>query len=250
MEVFFPVIVGGVIQSLLGEDFIRHFKCNFDHEGRTFIISKGGMSYDKNSIKSSCKRLARVILADSIEIPPGCEIVVPAPFKDKPINSDGILVPDTVLTLKHGLLLARSVVTSEQSSFCARVLNPGKDTVCIQKGTVLGLCEPVSDVKQCNINRTTQEPVLHVADVNSQEELPSYPQDIYTDGSQNLSPTQQVEFRKILMENQSVFARPGEVGRTHKIQLRTFTCSMAAIFECYTNWVNKSKYTTLQTKSV
>ena len=171
MEMFFPVIVGGVTQSLLGEDFIRHFKCNFDNEGRTFIISKGGMSYDKNSIKSNCKRLARVILADSIEIPPECEIVVPAHFKDKPINSDGILVPDTVLTVKHGLLLARLVVNSEQSSFCARFLNPGKDTVCIQKGTVLGLFEPVSDVEQCNINRT-QEPVLHVADVNSQEELP------------------------------------------------------------------------------
>ena len=117
MEVFFPVFVGGVTQSLLGEDFIKHFKCSIDYEGRTFIISKGGMSYDKNSIESSCKRLARVILADSIEIPLGCEIAVPAYFKDKPINSDGILVPDTVLTVKHGLQLASSVGNSEQSSF-------------------------------------------------------------------------------------------------------------------------------------
>ena len=90
-------------------------------------------------------------------------------------------------------------------------LIPERTQFFIQKGTVLGLFESVSDVKQCNINRTTQEPVLHVADVNSQEELPPYLQDIYTNGSQNLSSTQQVEFRKMLMANQRVFAGPGEV---------------------------------------
>ncbi|MEW8548533.1 MAG: hypothetical protein AB2693_33955, partial [Candidatus Thiodiazotropha sp.] len=127
MEVFFPVIVGGVTQSLLGEDFIRHFQCNFDHENRTFIISRGEMVDDKISAKTRCKRLARVALAETTDILPGCEMIVSAHFKDKPVNSDGILVPDAVFTVKHGLMLARSVLNSDQSSFCARILNPGKD---------------------------------------------------------------------------------------------------------------------------
>ena len=141
MEVFFPVIVGGVTRNLLGEDFIRHFQCNFDHEQRTSIISKGGMFGDKNPLKSRCKRLARVVSANTTEIPPGCELLVSAHFKDRPVNSDGILVPDTVFTVKYGLMLAKSVVNSEQSSVCARFFNPGKDAVNIQKGTVLGLFE-------------------------------------------------------------------------------------------------------------
>lgn len=42
LEVYFSVIVGDVTQNLLGEDFINHFKCNFDHGEHRFIIHKGG----------------------------------------------------------------------------------------------------------------------------------------------------------------------------------------------------------------
>ena len=149
-----------------------------------------------------------------------------ARFKDKPVSSDGVLVPDSGFIVKHGLMLARCVVSSEQSRFCARILNPGKCTVSIQKGTVLGLFEPISYVKQCDVNDRSDASVFHVAEsveVSDNEELPLYLQDTYTEGSQNLSTTQKEEFRNFLLKNQSVFAKPGEVGRTtlgtHKIKL-------------------------------
>ena len=226
LEVFFPVIVGGVTQCLLGEDFIRHFKCNFDHDGRQFVICTAGISHESDPVNQRVKRLARVVSTDSIEIPPGCEMSVLARFKDKPVSSDGFLVPDSGFIVKHGLMLARCVVSSEQSRFCARILNPGKCTVSIQKGTVLGLFEPVSYVKQCDVNDRSDASVFHVAEsveVSDNEELPLCLQDTYTEGSQNLSMMQKEEFRKFLIKNQSVFAKPGEVGRTtlgtHKIKL-------------------------------
>ena len=46
MEVFFPVIVGGVTHNLLGEDFISHFQCNFDNAEREFVICKGDIVDD------------------------------------------------------------------------------------------------------------------------------------------------------------------------------------------------------------
>ena len=178
---------------------------------------------DKNPLKSRCKRLARVVSANTTEIPPGCEMLLSAHFKDRPVNSDGILVPDTVFTVKYGLMLAKSVVNSEQSSVCARFFKTGKDAVNIQKGTVLGLFEPVSVVKQCGINGTIQESAFHVSEIDNNEDVPSYLQETYKDGSQNLSPTQQVQFKNCLIKNQRVFARPGEYGRTslgtHKITL-------------------------------
>ena len=76
---------------------------------------------------------------------------------------------------------------------------------------------------QCSINGTTQESAFHVSEIDSNEDVPSYLQETYKDGSQNLSPTQQVQFKNCLIKNQSVFARPGEYGRTslgtHKITL-------------------------------
>ena len=55
LEVFFPVIVGRVTQCLLGEDFIQHFKCNFDHDGQEFVICKAGISHESDSMKQSEK---------------------------------------------------------------------------------------------------------------------------------------------------------------------------------------------------
>ena len=224
LEVFFPVIIGGVTQCLLGEDFIRHFKCNFDHDKRQFVICKPGVYHENDPVKQKVKRLARVVSTDAVEIPSGCEMSVAARFKDRPVTSDGIIVPDTGFVMKHRLMLAGCVVYSEQSRFCARILNPGKCTVHIQKGTVLGLFEPVSCVEQCDINGKSD--VFHLAEsseVSDNEELPFHLQDTYAKGIQNLSVNQKEEFRKFFIKNESVFAKHGEVGRTtlgtHKIKL-------------------------------
>ena len=223
MEVFFQVIVGGVKYNLLGEDFISHFQCNFDHAEREFVICKGDIVDDSGSGKSRCKRLARVALADTTDIMPECEMIVPANFKDKPLTGDGILVPDTVFTVKHGLMLARLLVNSDQSRVCARILNPSKEVVRIQKGTVRGLFEPLVAIEECDVNDTTQDLVSYISETDSNKDLPLNLQETYIDGSQNLSDTQQVQFQEVLIKNQTVFARPGEVGRTsfgtHKIKL-------------------------------
>lgn len=226
LEVFFPVIVGGVTQCLLGEDFIRHFKCNFDHDERQFVICKSGVIQDCDSPRQRTKRFARVVSTDAVEVPPGCEISVLARFKDKPLSGDGILTPDPGFITKHSLMLARCVVNSEQSRFCARILNPGKSAVNICEGAVIGLFEPVKCVEQCDVSGGADDSVFHVdgsSECSASEELPSHLMETYTEGSQNLSVSQKEEFRKFLIKNQDVFARPGEIGRTnlgtHKIKL-------------------------------
>ena len=36
-DIYFPVVVGGVTENLLGEDFIEQFQCNFDHKNKTCL---------------------------------------------------------------------------------------------------------------------------------------------------------------------------------------------------------------------
>lgn len=83
-ELYFPVIVGGVTQHLLGEDFIKHFKCNFDHGINTFVIHGGGSPYPKKHERA--KRLARVVATETVVIPAGNEYILPVKFKDKPLQ--------------------------------------------------------------------------------------------------------------------------------------------------------------------
>ena len=134
-------------KNLLGEDFIRHFKCNFDHEDRKLIICKGGKFCEKDSAGSMCKRLARVVSANVTEIPPGCQVVVPACFKDnnnRRRNSCTRCKPDSETRIAAVGWICGEFRTSW---FCAIVLNPVKVTVGVQKGTVLGLFGPVSSVE-------------------------------------------------------------------------------------------------------
>ena len=103
---------------------------------------------------------------------PECEMIVLGNFKDKPLAGDGLLVPDTVFTVKHGLMLARSLVNSDQSRFCARIMNPSKEVVKIQKGTVLGLFEPVVAIEECDANDKTQDLVSYISETDSNKHLP------------------------------------------------------------------------------
>ena len=50
------------------------------------------------------KLLARLVSTDAVAIPPGSEMSVLARFKDKPVRSDGVLVPDSCFIVKHGLM--------------------------------------------------------------------------------------------------------------------------------------------------
>lgn len=124
LEVYFSVIVGDVTQNLSGEDFINYFKCNFDHKERKFISHKGGKVLYQGFERPKSRRFVRVVSNSVTEIPSGCEVIVSAHFKEKPFESDGILVPDLNLSAKHGLLLARTLVSSGQLNVCARILNP------------------------------------------------------------------------------------------------------------------------------
>ena len=103
-----------------------------------------GVIQGSNSHRQRTKRFARIVSTDSVEVPRGCVISVLTRFKDKPLNGDGILTPDSGFITNHGLMLARCVVNSEQSRFCARILNPGKSAVNICEGAVIGPFEPAN----------------------------------------------------------------------------------------------------------
>lgn len=81
------------------------------------------------------------------------------------------MVPETNLSAKYGLPLARTLVSSRQPNVYARILNPGKTDVKIQKGPVLGLFERVAEVEQSNVNDIDQEFVSHINGIG-EESLP------------------------------------------------------------------------------
>ena len=50
----FLVMVGNVTRNLLGEDFIRHFECNFDFSSHELVIQLGGHTETELCVADVC----------------------------------------------------------------------------------------------------------------------------------------------------------------------------------------------------
>ena len=204
-EVYFPVLVGGVDENLLGQDFIQHFHCQLDFQNRRMFIKTGGVEEVPN-IQRRTKRLARVVAAETTEIPAEGECLISVKFRDTPISGDGILIQDDTFLKRHHVVLARSLVNSGQSIFYARLLNPNKDIVHIPKGTVIALFERVRDGE-------ISETVYRIQQAPSENILPSHLEEMFKESSSELQGCNKDKFRDLLIRKQEAFAGPGQVGR-------------------------------------
>ena len=211
-EIYFPVIVGGVMENLLGEDFLQQFQCNFDHKNAKFLIN-----LECNTVSKREQQLHQVVSREAVEVPAGCEVIVNAKVKGVGVEKQGILVPDVKFVEKHSLLVARVLTNSEHPNY-ARILNPGNCYVEVQKGSVIALFEPVREIYEPELE--DKQHVFRVSEHNS-DSLPDLLSKTFQDGIQNLDSDQADGFHKLLCNWQNVFAKPGEVGLTdvgtHKI---------------------------------
>ena len=241
-ELFFVVLVGDVTSNLLGEDFIRHFKCNFDFSSHEFVIQLGG-KVEPDQQKGH--KLQKFVAAVTCYIPARHEIICPVKTKNKEQFPDGhhdeqgILIPDRKFVQSHGLAVARTLVDTSGSAVCARILNPGDTTVKINKGTPVALFSKVEEVGQSfsfeqeEMSKELKEPKQQEGlmeqktsdDVST--EIPDHLKQMFEQGCQNLSQEQTAKFKDFVLHHQGNFAKPGEVGRTnfgsHKIKLKDET---------------------------
>lgn len=216
-DIYFPVVVGGVTENLLGEDFIEQFQCNFDHINKKFVIQNRGESIVKKNIGNTTYQ--KVVAEMTVDIPPGNEMIVQSKAKGTDIGKHCILTPEAKFVETHNLLVAR-VLVENGKNILARVLNPGNSNVRIMKGTVIAVLEPVEEVVESNSGRP--DPVFRVQEVN-REMLPEYLHKMFEEGTKDLSLEQAEQFQSTLLRWEKVFAGPKEVGRTdvgtHKIKL-------------------------------
>ena len=133
-DIYFPVVVGGVTENILGKDFIEQFQCNFDHKNKTFVILKKDKFGEPE--KNGSNIYEKVVAAETVEVPSGTEMLVPLRVKGSNSVKQSILIPEAKFVKTHNLLVAR-VLVDNANSIPARVLNPGNSNVRIMKGTVI-----------------------------------------------------------------------------------------------------------------
>ena len=220
-DIYFPVVVGGVTENLLGEDFIEQFQCNFDYTDRMFVIQNRGQSV--MTTENDKATYQKVVTEVTVDIPPGNEMIVQSRAKVKTSDKHCVLIPENKFVETHNLLVARVLVENGQN-IPARVLNPGDSNVRIEKGTVIALLEPVEEVVE--YNSESSDSVFRIDETDC-ERLPEHLQKPFVEGRKDLNLEQTEQFQNTLLRWKNVFARPNEVGRTdvgtHKIKLNDET---------------------------
>lgn len=137
--------MGGVVTNLLGEDFISHFECNFDHITKEFLIQKGGLKVLNEPKKPVLN--PRVVTTKDCILSPNQEMLVRVKFKHRPLNGNGVIVSDPRCVQKHDLMVARTVYNTKQQNFSARILNTSKNERTTSCGTFITHFERVRNIE-------------------------------------------------------------------------------------------------------
>ena len=229
-ELFFIVMVGDVTSNLLGEDFIRHFECNFDFSSHEFVIHLGGqLEHQQKQIH----KLQKFVTTETCFIPAGHESICDIKIKyrgqvfDGSDDNLGILTPERKFVQSHGLAVARTLVDTSSSAVFARILNPGETTVKINKGTPVALLSKITEVGQSFDFNQDDEIRTQTNSDDIRVEIPDHLKQMFEQGCQNLSKEQTAKFKNFILQHQDNFAKPGEVGQknfgSHKIKLKDET---------------------------
>lgn len=210
------VVVGGVRNNLIGEDFIATYRCTWDHDESCFIVKGSRIPFEGTEGETS----GRVIALETVLVPAGHEAVIQSGLTGRAHHSGtsslGILTPERPFLERLGLALARTLVDSTNGVVYARVFNPGPSDIRVYKHTHIALFTPV-----CKVG-----PVLHMDKLQdlceveidpskNVKEVPEHLSQTFEKGCINLNEDQKEDFKRFLCRNHQCFARPGEVGRTH-----------------------------------
>ena len=227
----FPVCVGGVKMNLLGEDFISTFRCHWNFDTQSLDICGINIPFEQNDINV---RSSRVVAMETVMVPSKHEIVVKSRLTRNVSNQEsgdifGVLSPDSNFMKKYGLALGRVLVNASNRHFYSRLFNPCDSDVILYKGSHIGLFIPIQEV----IDPTEMEDknfVCHIEEKDkvSSVQLPEYMTNMYEMGTENLTESESVLFKELLIRYRDTFFDPtGEPGRTtlgmHNIKLKDDT---------------------------
>ena len=158
--------------------------------------------------------IGRVVVSQTTVIPPGHEAVVPGKIARKGADLLGPALVEPVEgggdLAKKGLMLARSLVETEDDVVPLRVFNPGKEKRVAREGTTAGV------ISQVEANSVHEE-LDRVA--STDEVLPPYLQDLYEKGTANVEAEYHEDVRKCLIDFQDVLSKGDhDIGHTDVVK--------------------------------
>ena len=215
-EVFrFPVLVASSLTSnaILGLDFLEANRCTLEMANKILRFPDRGVSVRFEESPSEPHILqARVVLGETLKIPPFSEMEVMAKVKGDVEKGTWLLEECTSRGLP--IRVARAVVNPVSSTVPLRLLNLSSDTTTVFKDTKVATVEKceMSPVPVVNTNHGGGQPSP------SQESKKNVLQSMIEKCAESLTTEEKDEFVQLVLEYEDVFAEDGQLGRTSKVK--------------------------------
>jgi hypothetical protein len=224
-EIFnFPVKVVslGDKSTILGLDFMEEYDC-------ILYMSKGILKLRKYSIKLhriNDTRCARVQVTENVIIPPRHEMVISGKVSANHwVSFRNIGLVESIKSVHDnmGILIGKTLVSTNNSELPVRVANVSNDPIIIQKGSTIGILHPVNEVTKYEVNTKEtkndgQVSIVIADNKNYVELLPDYLKPLVKSVSDKLSENETNRFAKLISDYKDIFMSPeGKLGCTHLV---------------------------------
>ena len=186
--------------GILGIDFLSKNGCDVLLSKDHLMLNGEKIACFRNSVdaRSTCCRIA---LAENIEIPPDCEMIV----QGRPIdgfNKDGVgvLEASEAFASRYGLMVAKALVSPKMGSVPLRIMNVQDKPCFLHKHTITAIYEPVETETFETVNSVSTEST-------SNEDSSSHIEDLISRSSENLNESQKEQLAALLREYKDQFSR-------------------------------------------
>ena len=223
-----PVIVADIeAPMILGYDFLHDHDCQL-HLGTGVLTFRGqSMQCTRETKMSHIFSVFRIKVQDTVLIPPRCEMIVTGKLESDE-NQCVLVEPSHSSLTLDGILVARTLVQSENGQVPLRVMNTTDSTFKLYKNTNAAVAETGFDLESTCCNGTSKVFEIKHNDVDTT--FATYMKPLWDSCRPNLSDGEQNRVSDLLLKYIDVFAKSKtDMGRTDIVQHKINTGSAQPI---------------------
>ena len=143
MQEFIIASVG--MPMVIGKNFIKKHGCILDGKRMTFSIGEDEAAGHCAAAMPQCYK---ILMSESVVIPPRCEMIVPGRVEGKAHFTSGIIEERERPICNGEIALAKMLVNPTRAMVPLRVANVSSEPQRMYKGMVVGTCEEIVNVSE------------------------------------------------------------------------------------------------------
>ena len=214
-----------VTECIVGMPLLKSAGFQLDLKNMTINTGTGYIPVYDSQGKSIC---CRVTIDKTTSIPANHEMLISGciNFRGENTSEPFMLEPSVKFMTEEGVLIAKVLVSSENSHIPIRIYNPQDEPVILFKGSNIGIVTPVNCILQEVVDDITEPKTVNNVTAGEQENIdldkitvPEHLQDLWKRGSEHISLADSKRLAHLLTKYQHIYSKSDDdIGETNIVE--------------------------------